>query len=328
VNRQYEQMGMPYPIDCTNEAVEILKGRQGRLLRDGSLFYYYGPILGWQLNPTALAYFVLGLEQIWAKENDERVRRVALSVSKNLLARGEVFAENSIGFPIHFAPLGYKPPRVWYSSLAQSYCASAFRRIGLIEGDESWVELGRQVMRFVFQAPQLCTQDKDGGGYWFQECPMTPLTPILNGHMSTLIGFLDIGTASDDRDCLACFESGLSALIANLPRFDAGGLSLYDSRRGILAKPSYQKLHVVQLRFLARVTGETVLSEFADKWEHGFIQKWGARALLSYAKGTLRNGVRIDGLEFPLRLLSYGLGDSGLGIMKGANSMIGFQPRN
>jgi hypothetical protein len=280
---------------------------------DGRLLNYFGPMLGWQWYPVSQAHFVLGLTQALAIRKDEALRKIALKVSTSLLAAGVATASDSIGFPIKFAPLGYRLSPLWYSSLAQSYCASAFRRIGLIENDNAWIENARRVMKFVVDRPELCTKNPNGG-YWYQEYPTEPSTPVLGGHMIALIGFLDIGTSLRDSDCLPHFEQGLRALSTNLGKFDEGGLSVYDSRRRIIAKPSYQRLHVVLLRFLADVTHERTLTEFADRWESGFLEKWGWRAWLSYAQGTLQSGLQVEGVKFPLSYMSYALGDQGLSI--------------
>jgi len=170
-------------------------------------------------------------------------------------------------------------------------------------------------MKFVIQSKQLSTPDPSRNGFWYQEAPTNPPTPILNGHLYTLISFLDVGVRSNDEEFMLYFDKGLSALLGQLPFFDANGLAYYDSRRRIIAKPFYQKLHVRLLRFLAIATGEKRLTEFAERWDKGFREKWGMKAWLSYAEKTLECGVRVEGIKFPLSYFSYALGDSGLSIV-------------
>ena len=325
-NESVQQLGVSYPIDFTGFADDILQGRRGRLLNDGTLLNHYGPLLGWQRYRMHQALFILGLLQKWDGNHDAITGKVALRESRNLLASGNQFDADSLGFPTSFTILGYKLSPIWYSALTQSFCASAFCRVGVIDGDDSWIEHGKQAMRYVMHSRQLRTPDPRSGGYWYQEYPTDPPTPVLNGHMYAVIGFLDVGRASHDQEYIEYFEKGISALCANLPSFDANGLALYDAARRILAKPYYQRLHVKQLRFLEGVTGEPRLGEFADKWEKGFQERWGMHSWTSYAEKTLQSGLRLEGVRFPLSYLSYALGDSGFSIVPKLLSLSGNNP--
>lgn len=305
-------LGNRYPQDFTWFANLILRGRKGRLLNDGTFVNYYGPMLGWQRYPMHQAIFIIGLTQMWEKNPDDRVKNLILRESKNLLQCSTIATSNAIGFPAKFAILGYRLPPVWYSSLTQSFVASAFCRVGLIHSDSEWLEYAGQALRFIIQNKTLCTFEAQSGGFWYQEYPGVPAMPVLNGHLYALVGFLDIASRSDSKEFFSYFDEGLSALLARISCYDANGLAYYDSTRKILAKPYYQKLHVTLLRFLASVTGEKRLYEFADRWEDGFRRKWGMKAWMSYAKKTLENGLRIEGLKFPLSYVSYALGDPGI----------------
>jgi len=56
----------------------------------------------------------------------------------------------------------------------------------------------------------------------------------------------------------------------NLHRFDAGFWSLYEqagTRMKMLASPFYHHLHIVQLRVMHRLTGESVFADYARRWE-------------------------------------------------------------
>jgi hypothetical protein len=320
-----QPLGISYPIDFTHFADDILQRRKGKLLSDGTLLNYYGPMLGWRRYRMSQAIFILGLLQTWERNRNDAAKNMALLAAKNLVAGGVHFDKETIGFPTAFTVLGYKLSPVWYSALAQSFCASAFCRVGIVESDDSWIDHGTQAMRFVMKSRELTTRDPSGG-FWYQEYPTKPPTPVLNGHMYATIGFLDVGLASRDEECMKYFEKGVSALLANLPSFDADGLAFYDGARRILAKPYYQRLHVEQLRFLESVTGEPKLAEFADRWQKGFQEKWGIQSWLSYAETTFQSGFRLEGAKFPLSYLSYALGDSGLSIVPRLLSPFGKAP--
>ena len=59
-------------------------------------------------------------------------------------------------------------------------------------------------------------------------------------------------------------------MLRNLFRYDTGYWSLYEqsgTRLKMLASPFYHQLHIVQLRVMARLTGENEFAKVADRWE-------------------------------------------------------------
>jgi hypothetical protein len=80
----------------------------------------------------------------------------------------------------------------------------------------------------------------------------------------------DFWLACSDRRAKEIFERGVKTLARNLPHFDTGYWSLYEksgTRLRMLASPFYHRLHIVQLRVMAMLTGQKVFAEFADGWE-------------------------------------------------------------
>ncbi len=193
---QLSPASLAYPQDFTGFATSILRGEKGRILKDGTFVNHYGPILGWQRYPLHQANFILGLTQLWSMSESDKIEKLIVKESTNLVERSRVNEENDIGFPTSFQILGYRLPPVWYSSLTQSHAASAFCRVGIIVDDEFWEENARRAMRFVMHSRELCTADLDSGGYWYEEYPCDPPAPVLNGHLYTLIGFLDSGNTA------------------------------------------------------------------------------------------------------------------------------------
>jgi hypothetical protein len=66
------------------------------------------------------------------------------------------------------------------------------------------------------------------------------------------------------------FAGAIETLRKNMSRYDIGFWSLYEqsgTRLPMIASPFYHRLHIVQLQVLARITGDDVFLQFADKWE-------------------------------------------------------------
>jgi heparosan-N-sulfate-glucuronate 5-epimerase len=117
---------------------------------------------------------------------------------------------------------------------------------------------------------------------------------VLNGGLFALLGLHDVAEALADDEAAAMLTSGISALVALLPRWDVGWWSRYDLypfRVPHLASLAYHELHEHQLRALYRVTGRPELVAFADRFG-GQRASWLRRNGALVAKVGFRLAVR------------------------------------
>jgi hypothetical protein len=108
------------------------------------------------------------------------------------------------------------------------------------------------------------------GDLWFEEYIVSPPTHILNGFMWAAWGVYDYFLATGDPTAQALFDQAVQTLLENLERYDLGFWSLYEqsgTRLKMVASPFYHQLHIVQLRVMHRLTGESQFARFADRWE-------------------------------------------------------------
>jgi hypothetical protein len=303
---------LQYPIDFRWFSSAALKGEKGKFLQDGTFLVYYGSALGWQVNPTSLAIVCLGMTYDWTDSNPKSRTDFIVRAGANLLNLAE--KSDFVAFPFMFRVPGYPGRPPWYSALTQSFAASVFCRLAVITKDESWNDHARKAMDFILAGKGLSVFDKKTQGLWFEEAPETPPIHILNGHIYSLIGFWELYQFTGDKAYLTYFESGVKALSANVSLFDMNGLSYYDAVRKILAKPYYQKLHVEQMEFLYRTTGDPTFSHYAKRWKDNLSRGWTPMAWPHYIIPTLANGVRVDGLRFILTALGASMGENGINV--------------
>ena len=93
--------------------------------------------------------------------------------------------------------------------------------------------------------------------------------------MWALWGVFDFWLANADALAKQIFDRGIQTLLHNLARFDTGYWSLYEqagTQLKMLASPFYHRLHIVQLRVMANLTGDRRFTEVADRWE-GYTQR-------------------------------------------------------
>jgi hypothetical protein len=97
-------------------------------------------------------------------------------------------------------------------------------------------------------------------------------------------GVYDYFLHTEDERVLAVFRAGVDTLVRNLQDFDTGFWSLYEHSGTflpMLASGFYHGLHIVQLRVMAKLTGESVFSDFADKWTAYTRSRWNTKRALA-----------------------------------------------
>ena len=174
----------------------------------------------------------------------------------------------------------------WYSGLAQGQGVSLLLRSHAHTGDERYLQAAERAfipLTRLVGAGGVLFEDADKD-LWIEEYLVDPPTHILNGFIWALWGVFDYGLALGDAAARDVFDRGVTTLIHNLPKYDTGYWSLYEqsgTRLKMLASPFYHRLHIVQLRAMARLTGQPVFSEVAERWER-YTQSGAnrARALL------------------------------------------------
>jgi hypothetical protein len=118
---------------------------------------------------------------------------------------------------------------------------------------------------------------------WFEEYLVSPPTHILNGFIWAAWGVWDFFLATGDLAAKQLFSSAVETLRVNLSRYDLGFWSLYEQAGTALpmvASPFYHRLHIVQLRIMHRLTGESTFAEYADRWQTYLLSpSYRARAL-------------------------------------------------
>ena len=232
---------------------------------------YLGAI-GPQYNPIAIAQHGLGNFNLYLKSGDPTRGAKAVKIADWLL---ENLEQNRGGFSVwnHHFDFEYRSPlrAPWYSGLAQGQGISLLVRSYSETKDSRYLDAARRA----FQCMQADV--KNGGviftdtqGHrWIEEYIVNPPTHILNGFMWASWGVYDLALATNDAAVQRVWNDSVETLKSNLNSFDAGYWSLYEhsgTRLRMMASPFYHRLHIVQLKVMAKLTGEPIFTEFANRW--------------------------------------------------------------
>lgn len=236
------------------------------------LLDYHGGI-GRQYNPIAVAQYGLAHYNLFRRTGDQSSRDACLAQADWLASNLE---KNTRGLSVwlHKFDFEYRTTlrSPWYSGLAQGQGLSLLARAHQLTGDDRY----ETAMRAAFEALSAPTNAggtlfiDEHGSPWIEEYVVEPPTHILNGFVWALWGVRDYAMALDSAPARDFFSSCVETLEANLARYDTGYWSLYElsgTQLPMLASPFYHRLHIVQLRILAAMTGRMAFENVANRWE-------------------------------------------------------------
>ena len=234
---------------------------------------YHGKI-GLQYNPIAIAQWGLGNYNLYHqnRKEDDRKRRF-LAASDWLCSHLE---NNSFGLSVwnHHFDWEYRPPLKgpWYSGLAQAQAISLLLRAHAETRSPIYIEAAQKAfasfLKPVAEGGVVFVDER--GNTWFEEYIVAPPTHILNGFIWAAWGVWDYFIATQDHSAETLFAQAVETLRVNLDQYDLGFWSLYEqagTRLPMVASPFYHRLHIVQLRVMYRLTGNSFFREYADRWQ-------------------------------------------------------------
>jgi heparosan-N-sulfate-glucuronate 5-epimerase len=237
------------------------------------LLDYRGQI-GMQYNPIAIAQYGLGNYNLLKCDPNAEIRRQRfLDASHWLVSNLE---QNARGVWVwnHKFDWEYRDTlkAPWYSGLAQGQGISLLVRAHQETEEAKYLDAAQRaflsLLRCTEEGGVLFTDAQ--GDAWIEEYLVDPPTHILNGMIWASWGVHDYFLATGDPQARQLFERVVRTLVNNLAIYDLGFWSLYEqsgTRLKMIASPFYHRLHIVQLRILHRMTGQSAFHEYADRWQ-------------------------------------------------------------
>ncbi|MGE0453016.1 MAG: D-glucuronyl C5-epimerase family protein [Vicinamibacteria bacterium] len=179
----------------------------------------------------------------------------------------------------------------WASALAQGNAISALLRAAELLGDQRYADAALAGYHALHGAgsPLLLVRES-GDELWYEEYPAREALHVLNGHVYTLFGILDVARTFGEPGALDRWRRGARTLAARLRDFDLGYWSAYDLRTKEPVGTHYHKnIHIPQLRILGILDGDPIFDQVADRWER-YLSSVVARLRCAFA--MRRNGLR------------------------------------
>jgi heparosan-N-sulfate-glucuronate 5-epimerase len=234
----------------------------------------YRGIVGLQYNPIAISQYGLGNYNLYCRTKEETRKTKFLNAANWLVKNLE---ETDCGTRVwcHHFDWEYRDTlkAPWYSALAQGQGLSLLVRAHRETGNDNYITTAKKVFHtFKKDVKEGGVTYTDSKHYlWFEEAIVNPPTHILNGFIWATWGIYDYFLYTKEHEANILFNEAVKTLKDNLSQFDAGFWSLYEqsgTRMKMLASTFYHSLHIVQLRVMHKLTGESIFKDFADNWDN------------------------------------------------------------
>lgn len=229
---------------------------------DGGIYY----------NPVSMAQRGMWFADNYRRTGDERYLERSEAHARRILLEaheidGALYLPYEFDFPLHGNPeqLMEAP---WYSGMAQGQALSLFLRLHDMTGREEYRDAADRLMPTFFRlhgdVDEFVARIDCEGYYWIEEYPMEVSTETLNGFIFALWGVYEYWRTTGDEGAKQIVRASLATLKHYLPEFREPGEPSYYCLKHRAQYPRYHRIHVRQLEFLDRLSGDPYFSEQAE----------------------------------------------------------------
>lgn len=234
-------------------------------------------------HPVAQTQFAINLLEAWRHTGEAALLDQAALNATDLLAHAHGdFLPYTFDFPLH-GDTSNTIHAPWYSAMAQGQFLSLSVRLYEATTDDFWLDTANRMFDSLAEVHTVdrlpsspwVTFEDELGYLWFEEyAGDVPPMKVLNGHIFAMFGLYDFWRISDSKEASELFDRGAETVDQYVPLLRVEGEpSWYGMRiqdNPIAQSETYHRIHIGQLRMLARMTGEDTFSEYANLLEKDF----------------------------------------------------------
>ena len=180
----------------------------------------------------------------------------------------------------------------YYSSMIQSQGVSMMLRVYMLSGEEKYLNSAERAFSAMMKPVEKGgTALLKNGHIHLLEAVDRPM--ILNGAIYSAFGVLDMWVMTKEEKYHEILISVLAAIKDELENFDTGFWSRY-CLDGAYASPFYHKVHITQLKLMAKLFDEDVFLQEALKYEKYMSRRFNyflAFTIKAFQKITEKNDI-------------------------------------
>ena len=269
-HQRYELVDLPYDrLPWTRHEPPLLPAQKPRdkhgikLFRwiDGELYY----------RPGAVA--INGMKRIDAyRDTGDRAQLEQALVQARFLRDSSRIIDDAMWMPwwFDYTPEGLKAP--WYNAMSQGLVLSFFVRLHRLTGDpvhlgaaeqvfESFRRLGRTKGKT--KRPWVAYVDEDDH-LWLEHYPRTRPDHVLNAHLHAVFGLYEYWQHTRSPRARTLLEGAITTMRDRAGKYRRKGRVSVYGMRSRTNHYKYHQVHIWQLRFLGRISGDPYFTELGD----------------------------------------------------------------
>ena len=245
---------------------------------NGVIMYKYPTIEHNVYNPLILASWGLEYYKKYENTGDTKSKEYFINTANWLVNN----AKDKEGGKYSIWEFDFTWP--WYNELTPPYYSGYAQAVGIVvlaraydlTNNTMYIDEANkafQALLFDYDDGGVTTIEDDKGDLMFIHelgKPGFPKTYILNGQTGALLHIWQFYELTNNPASKSLFDKGINYLKHNLWKYDTGSWSRYDlkpiGQRENLASMEYHKIHIDHLKTLYNITGESILKEYADKF--------------------------------------------------------------
>lgn len=243
---------------------------------EGVIMFRYSDSLYY--HPVNICHKSFALLDFFKRSNDSTYL-IALEKNMRRLMTESVQYDNAVYLPYNF---DYRVhglneaslPAPWYSGMAQGEALSLFVRTFSVTGDTTYLRFAEKLFasfaRLRGESEPWTVFVDERGCYWIEEYPTPEPSKTLNGFMTAMFGVYDYYQLTGSNDAKKIFISCLSTVKNYLPFFRRPGKPSYYGLAFQHYFSGYHNIHIRQLRFLEKMTGDNFYGDWADSLQADF----------------------------------------------------------
>ncbi|NOZ61810.1 MAG: hypothetical protein GXO74_09020 [Calditrichaeota bacterium] len=237
------------------------------------------PEKNWKYNPVTVCQYGLWQFNVGLRDDSERAFSNAAKQADWLVKNcrmdeaGGCIWQYQIDLPFY----GMKAP--WISGMAQAQAISLLLRMHQVTGEKRYLQTAEKAYSVFLRDTEsggVVTKFPDGSPV-IEEYPTPKISAVLNGSIFSIFGVYDFATYFKDEDADQFFRNLIAGIEKNIHLYDSGFWSYYDlAKPRRLASKIYHRLHIAQLKELAKMSRNNLFWERAEVWagyEKSFLCK-------------------------------------------------------
>ncbi len=225
--------------------------------------------------PISIGQYGLSIFNTYLKTKSEEDKKRFMKIVKWFYEHCEIDERLGARWLTYVELPSYHNPGPWQSAFSQARGINILLRGYQLTGEKKYFDIAEQALiPFEFPVSEGGVTNITKWGAFYEEYTAEMPTLVLNGMIFALCGIYDfVRIAPENKKAQHLYEQGINTLRNILEQYDLGYWTRYNLCKADFypkLEPStilYQRLHIVQLQLLYRLTNFHEFKYYIERWQ-------------------------------------------------------------